>query len=162
MWSLSQRLSDRTAPWMTSAQLDGVPLHQAVASGHAPPPLQDFRVLPERMVVLSTCPLQLAARPSFEEDVLRETVVGWTLGRAACWEERRGASVTLTPGEAFRRTGWFWRLNISGEVQRVAFEFSKGDGRMLQVVEQHLHLRGGRNNTLWGYTVIFIPSLGVG
>lgn len=57
---------------------------------------------------------------------------------------------------------WFWWLNISGEVQRVAFKFSKGDGRMLQVVEQHLHLRGGRNKTLWDYKVTFIPSLGVG
>lgn len=36
------------------------------------------------------------------------------------------------------REGW---LDVSGKVERVAFEFSKGDGGVLQVVEQHLDLR---------------------
>lgn len=31
-------------------------------------------------------------------------------------------------------------LNVSGEVQRVALELGEGDGRMLQVVKQHLDL----------------------
>lgn len=32
-------------------------------------------------------------------------------------------------------------LNVSGIVERVALQFREGDGRMLQVVEQHLDLR---------------------
>lgn len=32
-------------------------------------------------------------------------------------------------------------LNISGKVERVPLQFGKGDGRMLQVIEQHLDLR---------------------
>lgn len=37
--------------------------------------------------------------------------------------------------------GGGWGLNVSGKVERVAFQFGKGDGRMLQIVEQHLDLR---------------------
>lgn len=33
-------------------------------------------------------------------------------------------------------------LNISGKVKCVPLQFGKGDGRMLQVIEQHLDLRG--------------------
>lgn len=32
-------------------------------------------------------------------------------------------------------------LHVSGKVERVALQLGKGDGRMLQVVEQHLDLR---------------------
>lgn len=32
-------------------------------------------------------------------------------------------------------------LNVSGIVERVALQFSEGDGRMLQVIQQHLDLR---------------------
>lgn len=36
-------------------------------------------------------------------------------------------------------------LNISGKVERVALQFGKGDGRVLQVVEQHLDLKRKEN-----------------
>lgn len=34
-------------------------------------------------------------------------------------------------------------LNVSGKVECVPFQLSEGDGRMLQVVQQHLDLRWG-------------------
>lgn len=48
--------------------------------------------------------------------------------------------------------GWWWwlgGLDVSGKVQRVAFEFSIGDGGVLQVVEQHLNLREEKTRR-WG------------
>lgn len=39
-------------------------------------------------------------------------------------------------------------LNISGEVERVSLQLSIGDGRMLQVVEQHLDLREEENKAV--------------
>lgn len=61
--------------------------------------------------------------------------------RDARLQERRGKrtgthtqSPVVIPMEA--KTG----LNVGGEVERVPLELSKGDGRMLQVVEKHLHL----------------------
>lgn len=50
-------------------------------------------------------------------------------------------------------------LNISGKVERVPLQFGKGDGRMLQVIEQHLDLSGGTRNSghplLLRFTCIF-------
>lgn len=39
-------------------------------------------------------------------------------------------------------------LDVSGKIECVALEFSKGDGRVLQVVEQHLDLEGKSEGTL--------------
>lgn len=39
-------------------------------------------------------------------------------------------------------------LNISGKVECVALQFGKGDGRMLQVIEQHLDLSRDTTRTL--------------
>lgn len=36
-------------------------------------------------------------------------------------------------------------LNVSGKVERVALQFGEGDGRVLQVVEQHLDLKRREN-----------------
>lgn len=38
------------------------------------------------------------------------------------------------------------RLNVSGKVECVPLQLSEGDGRMLQVVQQHLDLRWGERN----------------
>lgn len=43
-----------------------------------------------------------------------------------------------SPDEALREGGR--GLDVSGEVERVALQLGEGDGRMLQVVEQHLDL----------------------
>ena len=64
---------------------------------------------------------------------------------AAFWEERTewqdGVFHSFTCRWHPEEGGW-GGLNVSGEVERVALQFGKGDGRMLQVVEQHLDLRG--------------------
>ena len=46
----------------------------------------------------------------------------------------------------WRPEGGGWGLNVSGKVERVALQFGKGDGGMLQVVEQHLDLRREETN----------------
>ena len=46
-------------------------------------------------------------------------------------------------------------LNVSGIVERVALQFREGDGRMLQVVEQHLDLR--KQKTTYFYSFINSP-----
>lgn len=81
--------------------------------------------------------------------------------RAACWEERRGRrqedraagtkgsyGVSHSLVSRSRPEGGGWGLDVSGEVERVALQFGKGDGRMLQVVQQHLDLRGDRKRKI--------------
>lgn len=51
------------------------------------------------------------------------------------------------------------RLNVRGKVECVALEFRKGDGRMLQVVEQHLDLRRTKYNGIRMCRLSFIFSL---
>lgn len=47
----------------------------------------------------------------------------------------------------WRPEGGGWSLDISGKVERVALQLGKGDGRMLQVIQQHLDLGGEK--TRW-------------
>lgn len=46
----------------------------------------------------------------------------------------------------WRPEGGGWGLNVSGKVECVALQFGKGDGRMLQVIQQHLDLRREKTN----------------
>lgn len=52
----------------------------------------------------------------------------------------------LTP--KWRSEGGGRGLNVSGKVERVPLQFGKGDGRMLQVVEQNLDLGGAQQGPL--------------
>ena len=51
-------------------------------------------------------------------------------------------------------------LNVSGKVERVTLQFSEGDGRMLQVIQQHLDLRGEKTKTFNSvkYYILYYPG----
>lgn len=64
-------------------------------------------------------------------------------GRVAGTEGLYG--VSHSPLSRWRPEGGGWGLNVSGKIERAALQFGKGDGRMLQVVEQHLDLKERKN-----------------